>query len=109
MNNHSHANGVSKWLRQLVHERDSYTCVFCEQGATDVHHVTPRSRGGRNRPGNLVSLCRQCHDLVHGNTAPDDIDADTLEAALHEYLDAADSDEYMAAQYGRTEKDDVPP
>ena len=53
-------------LRDLVFERDSYTCVLCNKAATDLHHVIPRRRGGQDLPQNLVSLCRMHHDLVHG-------------------------------------------
>lgn len=56
---------VSKALRNIVAERDSYTCVLCDNGYTDMHHVTPRSQGGRNNPHNLVSLCRRCHMMLH--------------------------------------------
>lgn len=56
---------VSKALRNIVAERDSYTCVLCENAYSDMHHVTPRSQGGRNNPYNLVSLCRACHMMLH--------------------------------------------
>ena len=59
-------SSVSKWLRHSVFERDSYTCIFCDMAATDVHHVVPRSQGGRNVIFNLVSLCRRCHMVHHG-------------------------------------------
>lgn len=29
------------------------------------HHKVPRSLGGSDSPANLVSLCPQCHDLLH--------------------------------------------
>lgn len=31
----------------------------------DLHHVT-YARLGRERPGDLVAVCRSCHDLIHG-------------------------------------------
>jgi HNH endonuclease/RuvA, C-terminal domain len=31
----------------------------------DVHHVVPRSEGGRNEPTNLVTLCGSHHRAVH--------------------------------------------
>jgi len=30
-----------------------------------VHHVLPRSKGGSNRPSNLVLLCPTCHQIAH--------------------------------------------
>lgn len=31
-----------------------------------VHHIIPRSEGGSHDLVNLVTLCRPCHDLEHG-------------------------------------------
>jgi hypothetical protein len=56
---------ISKALRNTVFERDSYTCVLCDNPANDAHHVVPRARGGKNAPQNLVSLCRVCHRKLH--------------------------------------------
>ncbi len=36
--------------------------------ATDVHHVIPRSAGGTDEPGNLMSLCGPCHHRITGRT-----------------------------------------
>ena len=58
-------NGISHNLRNLVYERDSYTCVLCERPADDCHHVIPKSKGGRDVVVNLVSICRYHHALVH--------------------------------------------
>jgi 5-methylcytosine-specific restriction endonuclease McrA len=29
-----------------------------------LHHLVPRSRGGDDTLGNIVPLCRRCHELV---------------------------------------------
>ena len=55
-------NKISQTLRHIVFERDSYTCVCCDQGASDIHHVF----NNRNVLYNLVSLCRKCHGQYHG-------------------------------------------
>ena len=55
-------NKISKTLRHIVFERDSYTCIYCDNGATDVHHVFDN----RNIVYNLVSICRRCHMVLHG-------------------------------------------
>ena len=31
----------------------------------EVHHKRPVSRGGGYGPGNLISLCKTCHEKVH--------------------------------------------
>lgn len=53
-------------LRRATLERDSYLCVACgkrgqSQPATEVDHVTPKARGGRDDTANTQSLCRRCH------------------------------------------------
>ena len=30
-----------------------------------IHHITPRSAGGKNTAENLISLCPGCHDALH--------------------------------------------
>lgn len=43
------------------------SCRWCEQpgGAVDLHHVLPRSQGGRDEARNLRPLHRRCHSYVH--------------------------------------------
>jgi len=44
--------------------------IMCEMGnfcpATDIHHILFKSQGGTDEIGNLVALCRECHDVAHG-------------------------------------------
>jgi hypothetical protein len=52
--------------REKVLQRDNYRCRQC--GSTfgvEVHHMTKRANGGTNEPGNLVTLCKHCHDSKH--------------------------------------------
>jgi len=53
-------------LRHLTFERDSYSCILCDKAASEVHHVVPRSQGGRDTMHNLVSVCRVHHEVLHG-------------------------------------------
>ena len=52
-----------KRLRIFV--RDHFRCQYCGQkrGATELtlDHITPRARGGRNAPDNLVTACVACN------------------------------------------------
>lgn len=46
---------------------DNYTCQGCDRRnkPLDVHHVT-YERFGRESMDDLLSLCRDCHNEVHG-------------------------------------------
>jgi HNH endonuclease len=59
-------------LRDQVLARDRYRCRECGAPARDVHHVLPRSAGGRDEAANLRSLCRRCHAARH---SPDSLPA----------------------------------
>jgi len=67
-------NGEQKgfWnVREYVLYRDKHTCQICKGKSGDsvleVHHIIPRSKGGTNRPDNLITLCRTCHQNLHRN------------------------------------------
>ena len=51
-------------VREYVFERDGRHCAYC--GAVDVplnlDHVVAKSRGGSNRPSNLVPACIPCNE-----------------------------------------------
>jgi hypothetical protein len=53
-------------LRRALQLRDR-GCIYpgCENRRVDGHHVTPWSRGGATKLGNLASLCRRHHRYVH--------------------------------------------
>lgn len=60
--------------KQYVRERDNYTCQICKAKSSDknhviieVHHIIPRSKGGSDKPDNMISLCHCCHKKVHEN------------------------------------------
>lgn len=58
-------------VRQYVLFRDHYTCQCCGAHGTakkpvklHVHHIESRKTGG-NAPDNLITLCKDCHKLLH--------------------------------------------
>ena len=63
--------------RQYVLKRDNYTCQCCgthkEGIKLHVHHIESRKTGG-NAPGNLITLCEDCHKKLHAGLIhlPDD-------------------------------------
>jgi 5-methylcytosine-specific restriction endonuclease McrA len=53
-------------LSKRVRERDRWRCQNC--GTSDslqVHHMKWRSRLGDDSLENLITLCAQCHKLLH--------------------------------------------
>lgn len=59
-------------------EQDIVLCQNCEAIAVDIHHITFRSQGGEDKIGNLIALCRNCHDKAHRRK----ISAETLYAKI---------------------------
>ena len=63
--------------RQYVLKRDNYTCQCCGKHGDGlklhVHHIESRKAGG-NAPGNLITLCEDCHKKLHAGLIhlPDD-------------------------------------
>lgn len=46
-------------------------CELCGRpGAVHVHHIRSRGAGGDDVLENLISLCPECHDLVHRGRIP---------------------------------------
>ena len=67
--------GSKEWrnIRNFVLNRDFYMCKICgEINCNTVHHVvelTPANINDSNitlNPDNLVTVCNQCHDEIHG-------------------------------------------
>jgi 5-methylcytosine-specific restriction endonuclease McrA len=58
-------SNVTKALRNIIFEREGYTCALCDNPANDIHHVVPRARGGRTTQHNLSAICRLCHAKLH--------------------------------------------
>ncbi|MBD3222484.1 hypothetical protein GF314_14710 [bacterium] len=59
---------IPRRVRREVLARDRHRCQApgCEHTRfLEIHHRTPRSRGGTNRPENLITLCSACHRLWH--------------------------------------------
>lgn len=69
------ARGNGKWqgmnwcrqdLRLAIHLRDGLACAWCghahEDGASlTLDHLKPHSKGGDNKPTNLVCCCERCN------------------------------------------------
>ena len=55
-------------VREYILHRDSHRCTYCKGKSKDeilnVHHIVSRQIGG-NRPENLITLCKTCHQKYH--------------------------------------------
>lgn len=52
-------------LRQLVLQRDNYSCLMCDnKHSLEVHHITYKHLGNE-RLDELATLCRTCHQSIH--------------------------------------------
>jgi 5-methylcytosine-specific restriction endonuclease McrA len=67
---------VKNYLKAFGYdEADTILCEACGAVAVDIHHIEYRSKSGgvtrieRDLPGNLIALCRNCHDEAHGVSA----------------------------------------
>jgi 5-methylcytosine-specific restriction endonuclease McrA len=53
-------------LHRRVLERDNWRCQVCgSMQNLQVHHLKLRSQSGGDEEQNLITLCAQCHELVH--------------------------------------------
>lgn len=50
-------------VRYYVFARDNYTCQVCKKKGKilQTHHVVYKSKGGTDRPSNLITVCTDCH------------------------------------------------
>ena len=62
--------GVPPRARHHVLRRDERRCALCgcsNWQPLQVHHIRPRSEDGSDRHTNLITLCKEDHDMVHRN------------------------------------------
>jgi 5-methylcytosine-specific restriction endonuclease McrA len=53
-------------LRKEIPERDGWRCQECGRSKNlDIHHLIRRSGLGADAETNLVTLCRECHEILH--------------------------------------------
>jgi RRXRR protein/HNH endonuclease len=59
----------SENTKAYVRDRDKFTCQLCgdKNVKLQVHHIQERSKGGSDRPYNLITLCKSCHKQIHIN------------------------------------------
>lgn len=53
---------IIKNPREIL-KRDKHKCQLCGSVFNlEVHHIQPKSKGGKNYSDNLITLCKTCHD-----------------------------------------------
>lgn len=57
--------------RKALFARDGGVCAFCEEPATTIDHVQPRSKGGRHEWNNVVACCVACNSRKADRTPED--------------------------------------
>lgn len=63
---------ISNETRKAVYRRDGYRCALCDDTrGLQIHHYIHRSRGGSDKPQNLICLCWRCHAEAHGTWLPE--------------------------------------
>ncbi len=57
---------VDRSLAVKVYVRDEWKCRFCKSRENlTPHHLIHKSQGGEDSLDNLVTLCFNCHRLIH--------------------------------------------
>jgi 5-methylcytosine-specific restriction endonuclease McrA len=57
---------VYRTLHRKILERDGWRCQACgSMSGLEVHHMERRSRRGDDSEENLITLCSNCHRLIH--------------------------------------------
>ena len=62
------SNRLDENIRKAVILRDGCRCMECGKSncRLEVHHIKPRRLNGSNTPGNLITLCTECHQKTEG-------------------------------------------
>jgi hypothetical protein len=63
---------MTKQLRNVIAERDNYTCQICGKEMYDgvglqIDHIIPIAKGGKSVPSNLQVLCSKCNGRKSAN------------------------------------------
>ena len=85
------SNRLDENIRKAVILRDGGQCKECGKSNTvlEVHHIKPRRLHGSNTLGNLITLCRKCHQKTEGKE----------EQYMQHYFDILDSSDSKYLNY----------
>lgn len=65
------------YLSNQTKKRDNWECQRCNaQGGPygnsilHAHHIVPKAEGGEDKIENLITVCHDCHESIHGHSIP---------------------------------------
>lgn len=80
------ATDISRFVKELVYERDNGCCVICGRAGLPEAHFIRRSQGGLGVDENIVTLCRECHEAFdNGNKEYEQIIRNYLQSKYPEW------------------------
>lgn len=93
--------------RKKVYRRDGYECQNCgaiggKKGNAELHahHVVPKSKGGSHDTSNLVTVCKECHNAVHGSKqAPTSASQSSFVHVIESLYDMSDDQDDFGDAY----------
>ena len=68
MNRRTKALAITPRVKAAVFERDGGVCIFCNRPGLPEARYIPRSQGGLGIKENIITVCRECHDLLDNST-----------------------------------------
>ena len=74
------SNRLDENLRKATILRDGCRCQECGKSncILEVHHIRARRYGGANTIGNLITLCKKCHDKTESREKVKNTPSDVL-------------------------------
>lgn len=69
--------------KDRIRREGGFRCFFCEEPATTVDHLVPRSQGGTNDDENLVACCRRCNEIKSNHAHPVNSHGPTATGCTH--------------------------
>ena len=65
---HQKSSRLDENIRKAVILRDNCKCMECEKTncRLEVHHIKPKRLNGSSTLGNLITLCKKCHQKTEG-------------------------------------------
>lgn len=62
---------MSKYSRQQIKKLHDGQCLFCKEDdytILDAHRIVPGTEGGEYHNENILTVCANCHRLIHSGS-----------------------------------------